>query len=332
MGTKALQEKALNDFQFPEFKQGIQSRIVKNVTDRAWLKDNSTNLVVRKLDKSTIDNSDLKEQFQQIGDVVCCKVSKTMKEDAGEVTSTSNGYGYVRFEKEEEAAEAVSKLNGKKIAGQEIVVERFDKDAKAKVQAKNNLYVKEFPKTWSEDDLKQRFEKYGKLGSVAIKRDDNGNSEGFGFVCFEKPENAATAIKEEHNSVLPSGQQLYVCFNLSKEQRMKEMKRCNVYIKNFGDSDEAKLYQFFSGYGAVKNVKLFVTELDDGTKVPKGFGFVCFEKPDIANKIVDLADKGLLVLSGNVLYCSLFQSKEERQRQAEREQKEQNEKREQEQL
>ncbi len=57
------------------------------------------------------------------------------------------------------------------------------------------------------------------------------------------------------------------------------MSKCNLYVKNFdADVTEEDLKIFFSVYGTVKNVKLYVTDMPDGTKVSKKFGFVCFEQ------------------------------------------------------
>lgn len=53
-----------------------------------------------------------------------------------------------------------------------------------------NLYVKNLDDTVNDDILKQNFEAYGKITSAKVMCDDNGRSKGFGFVCFEKPDEA----------------------------------------------------------------------------------------------------------------------------------------------
>ena len=53
----------------------------------------------------------------------------------------------------------------------------------------NNVYVKNFPKesSFTEDDLATLFKDFGEIQSTAIMRDGNGDSKGFGFVCFKEP-------------------------------------------------------------------------------------------------------------------------------------------------
>lgn len=195
-----------------------------------------------------------------------------------------------------------------------MVVEKFDKDSKKKNQTFNNLYVKEFPTTWKSEDLQTHFEKYGTLVSVKVMTNEAGETSGFGFVCFEKPEDAQKAINAEHNSKI-GDKTLYVARAEKKETRLKDLAKCNIYVKNFDQSvtDEV-LKNFFEGYGKVKNVKVFVTETSEGQTVNKGFGFVCFEEPEIASKVIQLSKSNNLMLNGMVLFASFFQTKEERKK------------------
>ena len=68
------------------------------------------------------------------------------------------------------------------------------------------------------------------------------------------------------------------------------MARKNLYIRNFDkDVKEEDLKKFFSTFGSVKNVRIMVTDLPDGTKESKGFGFVCYEDAETAAKVELLA-------------------------------------------
>jgi RNA recognition motif-containing protein len=92
---------------------------------------------------------------------------------------------------------------------------------KSKDNMRNNLYVKNFPKDFNENDLRKLFEKYGEIASTLISRDENGISKGFGFVCFNNPLNASMACKEVNSKGMsfPGLPPLYVSFAMKKEDR-----------------------------------------------------------------------------------------------------------------
>lgn len=52
--------------------------------------------------------------------------------------------------------------------------------------------------------------------------DDNGRSKGFGFVCFEKPDDATKAVVEMNNRML-NGKPLYVALAQRKEDRKAQL-------------------------------------------------------------------------------------------------------------
>lgn len=71
-----------------------------------------------------------------------------------------------------------------------------------------NLFIFHLPNDWSkeisfyevilleESDLVQHFQNFGTIVSARIMTDPLGKSKGFGFVSYEKPESANSAIKE----------------------------------------------------------------------------------------------------------------------------------------
>jgi len=65
-------------------------------------------------------------------------------------------------------------------------------------------------------------------------------------------------------------------------------------------------------YGEVKNVKIMVTELPNGDKVSKGFGFVCFEDPAVAQNVVEQAGKNQLILQDKPMFASFYEAKDQR--------------------
>lgn len=136
------------------------------------------NLVVRNLPKN-FETKDLSALFSKSGNIVSAKVSKNSK-------GMSEGFGFVQFSKNEEAAKAVNDWNNKEVEDKVLLVDFFQRSDirnKDSPMIFNNLYVKNFPKTWDDAKLKSVFSAYGNVLSAKVDLDDKGQSKGFGFVC-----------------------------------------------------------------------------------------------------------------------------------------------------
>jgi polyadenylate-binding protein len=68
--------------------------------------------------------------------------------------------------------------------------------------------VKNIPKAWSDDKLKEYFEQFGTLSSVKVELDQKGESKGFGFVCFEESDSAKTCIEKANKLKMDNGDEL----------------------------------------------------------------------------------------------------------------------------
>lgn len=171
-------------------------------------------------------------------------------------------------------------MNGKHLAqGDTLSVTRYEPPEKKPVKISpvsgnpvcvhstfNNLYVKNFPQPNFEDgELHELFSKYGEISSAIIMRDENGNSKGFGFVCFKEHEAAKAALAE--NSEIPGG--LYVREALSKEQRQSEIERRNIsfkksmqflslHVRGFDAATTSieDMRQYFAQFGEVRSTKV----------------------------------------------------------------------------
>ena len=125
-------------------------------------------------------------------------------------------FGIVKFSNENEANEAVNKLNGKEIEKDgvkfKLIVQLYqtqfehkqfliNESLKIHQQKGNcNLILKNIPLTVKEEDLEKIFKKFGNITSKRIeknlieKKDEKGKfelvSKGYGFISFETPEEA----------------------------------------------------------------------------------------------------------------------------------------------
>ena len=68
------------------------------------------------------------------------------------------------------------------------------------------------------------FDKYGEIKSAVVLKDNEDKSKGFGFVCFDKPEDAEKAVLDLNSSThfqdLPP---LYVGFAMKKGEREEHL-------------------------------------------------------------------------------------------------------------
>ncbi|XP_038169815.1 polyadenylate-binding protein 4-like isoform X7 [Arvicola amphibius] len=309
-------ERALDTMNFDVIK-GKPIRIMWSQRDPSLRKSGVGNVFIKNLDKS-IDNKALYDTFSAFGNILSCKV---VCDENG-----SKGYAFVHFETQEAADKAIEKMNGMLLNDRKVFVGRFKsrKEREAELGAKakefTNVYIKNFGEDVDDDNLKELFSQFGKTLSVKVMRDPSGKSKGFGFVSYEKHEDANKAV-EEMNGKEMCGKALFVGRAQKKVERQAELKRkfeqlkqerirryqgVNLYIKNLDDTiDDEKLRKEFSRFGSITSAKVM---LEDGRS--KGFGFVCFSSPEEATKAV--TEMNGRIVGSKPLYVALAQRKEER--------------------
>lgn len=184
-------ERALDTMNFDLIK-GRPIRIMWSQRDPSLRKSGVGNVFIKNLDRS-IDNKAMYDTFSAFGNILSCKVAQ-------DENGTSKGYGFVHFETEEAANKSIEKVNGMLLNGKKVYVGRFiprkerEKELGEKAKLFTNVYVKNFGEDLSEEQLRAMFEKFGKITSYKIMSKDDGKSKGFGFVAFESPEAAESAV------------------------------------------------------------------------------------------------------------------------------------------
>jgi len=196
----------------------------------AGAKQTFTNVFVKNLAGETT-----KEQFEQFfgkfGKITSSMITQT-KDDA------TKAFGFINFAAPEEAVAAIEQANGAELNGKKLFVsraqkreerekelrDRFEqlKQERQKKYAGVNLYVKNLSDETDDEKLTAEFSKYGSITSAKIMRDAAGKSKGFGFVCFQSPEEATKAVTAMNGCMLDS-KPLYVALAQRKEQRRAQL-------------------------------------------------------------------------------------------------------------
>jgi polyadenylate-binding protein len=289
-------------------------RIMWSQRDPSVRKSGAGNIFVKNLDAS-VGFKDLYDWFSEYGSILSCKVA------LNETTGQSKGYGFVHFESESSAKEAVDKMNGKVINGKAMFVGPF---VPKKLRNQNiekswtNVYVKDIDPEVTDEEFKQLFEAFGPVNSPLIKRNDKGVSEGYGFINFLRHEDAKVAV-EKLNGTKLKNKTIVCCRAQKRAEREAKLKReweqqkfnkyhgINLYVKHIEDEvDEETLRREFSQFGEVKSCKIALDE--KGTS--KGFGFVCFSTPEDAQKAINGLNSKILQGQKKPLFVTLHEPKE----------------------
>ena len=197
--------------------------------------------------------------FIKFGDV---RSSKLMIDIMGE----SKGFGFISYYRWEDAMKAKEQLNDKDLLGKNLKINFLEKGRRHVVK-KNNIYVKEIPKkNFTEKELIELFSKFGKINSAVILKDEKGESKGFGFVCFEKPEDAENAQKEMNGKKIFDDveNKLYVSFALKKAERKEEL--IKMKEKLFKESQKMTIYAKIQEDEKIKTEEDFKNRIMDYLK------------------------------------------------------------------
>uniref|UniRef100_A0ACD5WS72 Uncharacterized protein n=1 Tax=Avena sativa TaxID=4498 RepID=A0ACD5WS72_AVESA len=282
------------------------------------LRNNGKANVFIKNIESNIDNKGLKDMFSGFGTILSCKV-------ATDLNGQSKGYGYVQFEDEKSANDAISGLNGMlsngKILFVGLFVRRQDRHHICGMRKFTNVYIKNFPTEFTVDDLHQEFAPFGEITSAIVMKDANGKSRCFGFVNYGKPECATEAIRILNGKII-KGMTLYVGraqkkaerqdelkakFEREKTEKFKKFEGLNLYIKNLDDSiNDVHLRNLFENYGEITSCKFMV----DSQGRSMGYGFVSFQTAEAVREA--MGEMNGKMIGKKPLYVSVAQRKEER--------------------
>ncbi|GKT94261.1 polyadenylate-binding protein [Colletotrichum tofieldiae] len=275
-------EKALEELNYTLIK-GRPCRIMWSQRDPALRKTGQGNVFIKNLDVA-IDNKALHDTFAAFGNILSCKVAQ-------DENGNSKGYGFVHYETDEAASQAIKHVNGMLLNEKKVYVghhiPKKDRQSKFEEMKANftNIYVKNIANEVTDDEFRDLFTAFGDVTSSSLARDQEGKSRGFGFVNFTTHEAAAKAV-EDLNGKDFRGQDLYVGRAQKKHEREEELRKSyeaarmekankyqgvNLYIKNLDDEvDDEKLRQLFADFGPITSAKVMRDNASDSGNEDEG--------------------------------------------------------------
>lgn len=277
--------------------KGKTIRVMWDERDNSLRYNNQTNVFVKNI-PFQVKPREFYEHFLQFGDIVSAKVNED--EDGSHL-----GYGYICYYSPDSATKAIQSADGKEVWGSKLEVKHFQKKNErlsTLTLTNKNIYLKNFPGNYTNEDLKELCKKYGEVLSSKIYTDLSGRN--YGIVSFANEESVENA-KNNLNGMDIKGYELYVDTLQKKGDRRKvlshkinetnhklneQFKFCNLHVRNIPyNAKEEDITKAFEKFGEIKSVKiekymLVTKHNNEFVQIPtsKGFGYVCFETPEAA--------------------------------------------------
>ncbi|KAJ5972655.1 uncharacterized protein N7479_002573 [Penicillium vulpinum] len=167
---------------------------------RHWEQDKEATVYIGNLDERVTDSL-VWELMLQVGRIVNVHLPKDR------VTQLHQGYGFVEFLSEEDAEYASKIMNGIRLHGKPIRVNKASADKQKTVEIGAELFVGNLDPMVAEQVLFDTFSRFGNLvNPPKIARDDNNLSKGYGFVSFADFESSDAAIANMNGQYLMNKQ------------------------------------------------------------------------------------------------------------------------------
>ncbi|CAK9021299.1 unnamed protein product [Durusdinium trenchii] len=240
----------------------------------------------------TVTREELQAFASAAGEVIYVRVFTDRQ------TGQSRGCGKVEYASIEQAEEAVHKLNGKALAGQEVTVEPMASERRPSVpKPQNTVFVGGLAPEMDEGTLLQLASSIGPVTFARIFRDrDSGRSRNCGKVEFETEDLAAKAVAELAGLDFKGRRIIVQPFGQASENsdpRRPQVDGRQVFIAGLtADTSSEMLREFCQmTVGAVDTARVF---LNRETRESKGTGKVEFQTPELAQKAVQELNGRLL--------------------------------------
>ncbi|CAG9315808.1 unnamed protein product [Blepharisma stoltei] len=172
-------------------------------------------------------------------------------------------------------------------------VDRQDGSSSGLVKKRNNtdeLYVGNFNFDTTEDQIKEHFEKFGKIKSISIPKDEDGRSKGKAWITYESPKNNTLALEEDGR--IFNGRALKVNLSWNKTGESKRPKdiidKSTIYIRHLPVTiKQTNLRYLFEKFGKIEKIAV---KDESNPLIKPGTAFIEFSKPEVAEKAAAAMD------------------------------------------
>lgn len=172
------------------------------------------NVLVRYVDLA-VTQQEFYEAFSAIGPIRSCKLE--LYPDG-----KSRGFGYIQFETEAAASDAIAQsqkleFNGKKV---EVLTHQRREQRPGGERSFLNIFVQGLPEGTDDDSLKAMFAEFGEIQSAHVARGGETREvlTNKGYVSFKEGESAQSAIDAMHKKQMDDGSYLLVSQHISKRE------------------------------------------------------------------------------------------------------------------
>lgn len=160
-------------------------------------------------------------------------------------------------------------------------------------EARTNLIVNYLPQTMTEEEIRSLFSSVGEVESVKLVRDKSviianplipgaakGQSLGYGFVNYHRPQDAEQAVNVL-NGLRLQNKVIKVSFARPSSESIKG---ANLYISGLPKTiTQEELESIFSPFGQIITSRVLAQE---GNDKPKGVGFIRFDQRKEAERAI----------------------------------------------
>jgi len=229
----------------------------------------------------SLSSEDLKKAFEKFGSIEESTLIQTA------VEKRSKGYGFVTFEKAEDAEKAIEAMDGTELAGRKLQVALAkDRSKEPPNLTDDRVHVGNLPSDYSKEEFVKLLSSFGECKDFDVL---DGNGKKFGYATFSSPDDATKAV-ESLNGSTEGGNVLEVMFARKRKPRRPRKKRNSntttttqgdvipnqLFVRHLPrDATKESITEKFKTFGSITSVSL---------SKRRRFGFVTYESAEDATK------------------------------------------------